>query len=114
MILILKIVSTFVVKMFSYNVNHLQEVLINIKKVETLEKKLKKLEDENNELKLEKNNLESRFTSFCQDLVNSDFLEIGKEPYACEQCKKVVPGDLIKYSYMSEAWYVKYICVNCS
>ena len=98
----------------SYNVNHFQEVLINIKKVETLEKKLKKLEDENNELKLEKNHLESCFTGFCQNLVNDELLEIGKEPYACEQCKKVVSGDLIKYSYTSESMYIKYICINCS
>ena len=100
--------------LISYDLNHLQEVFINIKKVEALEKKINKLEDENNKLKLEKNKLESSFTGFCQDLVNNEFLEIGKEPYACEQCKKVVSGDLIRYSYMSEAWYVKYICVNCS
>ena len=65
------------------------------------------------QLKLENNNLESGFTGFCQDLVNNEILEIGKEPYACEQCKKVVSGDMIKYSYM-ETWYVKNICVNCS
>ena len=41
----------------SYDVKHFQEVLINIKKVESLEQKIKNLEDENIKLKFDKDTL---------------------------------------------------------
>ena len=97
----------------SYDVKHFQEVLINIKKVESLEQKIKNLEDEKIKLKLDKNKLEKKFTGFCQDLVNHNFLEFGKEPYACEQCNNIVSGVFIIYSYIDKDNYTKYICNKC-
>ena len=54
--------------LISYDVKHFQEVLINIRKVEYLEQKIKNLKYENNKLKLDRNKLENNFTGFYQDL----------------------------------------------
>ena len=97
----------------SYDVKHFQEVLINIKKVESLEQKIKNLEDENIKLKFDKDTLENNFTGFCQELVNSNFLEFGKEPYSCDQCKTIVCGDFINYTYIDKNNSTKYICNKC-
>tara|TARA_B100001758_G_C18380532_1_gene596952 strand:- start:15 stop:320 length:306 start_codon:yes stop_codon:yes gene_type:complete len=79
--------------MFKYDVNHLQEVLINIKRVQKMDQYIKQLEEEN---KILKENHQKTVTSFIrhgQDLVNNGILEIGYEPYLCHVCSNVVPGN---------------------
>lgn len=98
----------------NYNINHLQEIMINMKKLEMMEKKIKDLEKEKEKLIYEKEEIKKQFTCFSQDLVNQDFLEIDNEPYYCECCKRVVSGFCIDGSYQDKDLYIKYVCNMCN
>lgn len=76
-----------------FDINHLQEVLINIKKAQEMEKEINKLKKEIEILKDNNYNLEGKYIKYCQDLVNYGLLEMGKEPYLSKYSRR-------KYYYL--------------
>lgn len=93
----------------SYDICHLQEVFINIKKFQKMEEYIKKLEIEISYLKKENSSIIKQFTCFGQDLVNFGELQINKEPYFCSKCKNVFEGYYIKHSEFID----EIVCLDC-
>ena len=95
----------------SYNISHFQEVLINIKKYQNMEKELKKRQNEKTYYEKKYKELEKKMIEYCQTLVNEEYLEYGKEPYLCKVCQNLVEGD--NMNFIQENDTSIYICKHC-
>tara|TARA_Y100000748_G_C15352998_1_gene432629 strand:+ start:507 stop:812 length:306 start_codon:yes stop_codon:yes gene_type:complete len=98
---------------FNYDVTHFQEVLINIKNTQEMQKDYKSLKKELEEIKKENIKLMNSCNNFIihgQSLVNNGYLSFGKEPYMCYKCKEIYEGDDI---ICPESHNYEYTCIEC-